>query len=116
MHPMRTIAKQALSNVKFNASKTKHYKDHRVALKEGNEIAATIATPGFKLVIQDIANDISQITEQWMDVQDPLKREELRVRALTYKEILQKFDKYLMKRDNARKAIRQKKDGLGPQE
>ncbi len=116
MHPMRTIVKQVIPNGKLSAAKTRHYKDHRVSLKEGNEVAATIATPGFKLIIADIAKDIETITAQWMDNADSAKREELRIQALTYKEVLRKFDKYLMKRENARKAIRQKKDGLGPQE
>ncbi len=116
MHPLRTITKQVLSNVKFNAAKIKPYKDHRVALKEGTQVAQTVSTPGFKLILDDIKDEIAKIAEQWMDEKDKVKQEELRFKALAYKEVLKKFDKYLMKRDIARKAIRQKKQDLEPQD
>lgn len=115
MHPLRSITKSALSQVKKVPGKDRQYKDHRVALKEGNEIAHTVTTPGFKRIVQDIQNEVAKITESWMNSK-PEEREELRLRALIYKEVLQKFDSYLTKREVARKAIRRKNTDLDPQE
>lgn len=109
MHPIRSIVRHALSpKRKGKKSQPSSTRDHRPALRDGGLIAQTIATPGFKLVIDYIKNEIMTITETWMGAPAE-QREELRIRALVYKEVLQQFDRFLKKREIAQKDIRRRK-------
>lgn len=116
MHRLRTITKTVLNKQKKNPAKKKQYNDHRVSLKEGNEIAKTMSTAGFKIILNDIQNELAKINESWMDETDQEKIKHLQIKASTWKEVLKKFDLYLLKREIARKALRRKDIDLEPQD